>query len=89
MVPAESQAIINKASIGSSTEVNQSSVEGIIANQTPFRAEGFQHSLCSILFMNGRRSRKTHFILDAVTHRQLEFDWVPEALICATRPYHS
>jgi len=44
-VPAESQAIINKDSVGSSTEMSQSSVAGIIANQTPSRAGGLQDSL--------------------------------------------
>ena len=29
------------------------------------------------------------FILDAVSHCHIEFDWVPEAFNGATRPYHS
>ena len=29
------------------------------------------------------------FILDAVTHFHKEFDWEPEALSGANRPYHS
>ena len=45
MVPAESQAVINKDSVGSSTEVGQVSVVSIIANQTPFKADGLQYCL--------------------------------------------
>ena len=41
MAPAESQAVSNKDSVGSSTEVGQVSVVSIIANQTPFTAGGF------------------------------------------------
>ena len=44
-MPAESQAIINKDSRGSSTEVSQSSAVGSIANQTPTRAGALQYSL--------------------------------------------
>ena len=45
MVPAESQANVNKDSIGSSTKVSQSTIESIIANQTPFKAGGLQYFL--------------------------------------------
>ena len=54
MVPAESQAGINKDSVGSSTEVVQVSVVSIIANQTPFKAGG-----CNIVFMNGIKLPQT------------------------------
>ena len=45
LVRAESQAIIKKDSVGSPTDVSQSTVVSIIANQTPFKAGGLQHSL--------------------------------------------
>ena len=85
MVPGESQTIINKDSVGSSTEVSQSSVYiSIIANQTPFRAGGLQHFL-----HKWKKITSDHFILDAVTHCHVEFDRVPETLCGATRQYHS
>ena len=84
MVPAESQAVINKDSVGSSTEVSQRSVVSIIANQTPFKAGGLQHFL-----HEWKKITSDPFILDAVTHCHIEFDWVPEACSGATRPYHS
>ena len=81
MVPGESQTIINKDSVGSSTEVSQSSVYiSIIANQTPFRAGGLH---------KWKKITSDHFILDAVTHCHVEFDRVPETLCGATRQYHS
>ena len=84
MASAESQAVINKDSVGSSTEVSQSSVESIIANQTPFKAGGLQHFV-----HEWKKITSDPFVLDAVTHCHIEFDWVPEALSGATRPYHS
>ena len=69
MVPAESQAIINKYSVCSSTKVSQSSAISIIANQTPFRAGGLQH------FLREWKKITSHpLILDAVTQCHLEFD---------------
>ena len=68
----------------SSTEVSQSSIESIIANQTPFKAGGLQHFL-----HEWKKITSDLFVLDAVTHCHIEFDWVPEALSGATRPYHS
>ena len=86
MVPAEYQQVINKDSVGSSTEVSQSSVVSIIANQTLFKAGGLQHFL-----HEWKKITSDPFILDAVTHCHIEFDWVPEACAFsgATRPYHS
>ena len=83
MVPAESQAVINKDSVGSSKEVGQSSVVSIIANQTPFKAGGLQH------FHEWKKITSDPFILDAVAHSHIEFDWEPEALSGATRPHSS
>ena len=37
MVPEESQAVISKGFVGSSTEVSQSTVVSIISNQTAFK----------------------------------------------------
>ena len=84
VVPAEPQPIINKDSVGSSTVFSQSSVVGIIGNQALPRAGGFQHSL-----HEWEKITSDPFILDAVTHFNLEFGWIPEALSGATRPYHS
>ena len=84
MVPAESQANVNKDSVGSSTKVSQSTIESIIANQTPFKAGGLQYFL-----HEWKKITSDPFILDAVTHCHIEFDWVPEALGGATRPCHS
>ena len=84
MAPAESQAVINKDSVGSSTEVSESSIESIIANQTPFKAGGLQHFL-----YEWKKITSDSFVLDAVAHCYIVFDWVPEALSGATRPYHS
>ena len=84
MVPAESQANVNKDSVGSSTKVSQSTIVSIIANQTPFKADGLQYFL-----HEWKKITSDPFILDAVTHCHIEFDWVPEALSGASRPYHS
>ena len=84
MVPAESQANVNKDSVGSSTKVSQSTIVSIIANQTPFKAGGLQYFL-----HEWKKITSDPFILDAVTHCHIEFDWVPEALSGASRPYHS
>ena len=84
MVHAESQAVIKKDSVGSSTEVGQSSVVSIIANQTPFKAGGLQHFL-----HKWKKITSDPFILDAVAHSHIEFDWEPEALSGATRPHSS
>ena len=84
MAPAESQAVINKDSVGSSTEVSESSIESIIANQTPFKAGGLQHFL-----YEWKKITSDPFVLDAVVHCYIVFDWVPEVLSGATRPYHS
>ena len=79
MVPAESQAVINKDSVGSSTEVGQ-----VSANLSPFKAGGLQYCL-----HEQKKITSDPFILDAVSHCHIEFDWVPEAFSGATRPYHS
>ena len=84
MAPAESQAVSNKDSVGSSTEVGQVSVVSIIANQTPFMAGGLQYCL-----HEWKKITLDPFILDAVSHCHIEFDWVPEAFNGATRPYYS
>ena len=74
MAPAESQAVSNKDSVGSSTEVSQ----------TPFMAGGLQYCL-----HEWKKITLDPFILDAVSHCHIEFDWVLEAFSGATRPYHS
>ena len=84
IVPAEFQAVSNKDSVGSSTEVGHVSVVSIIANQTPFVAGGLQYCL-----HEWKKITLDPFILDAVSHCHIEFDWVPEAFNGATRPYHS
>ena len=45
----------------------------IIANQTPFKAEGLQDSLHM-----WEKNTSDPFILDAVTHCHVEFDFEPE-----------
>ena len=85
MAPAESsQAVSNKDSVGSSTDVGQVSIVSIIANQTPFMAGGLQYCL-----HEWKKITLDPFILDAVPHCHIEFDWVPEAFNGVTRPYHS
>jgi len=63
LVPAESQAVINKDSVGSSTEVGQVSVVSIIANQAPFKAGGLQCCL-----HEWKKITSDSFILDGVSH---------------------
>ena len=81
MAPAESQAVSNKDSVGSSTEVGQVSVVRIIANQTPFKAGGLQYCL-----HEWKKITSDPFILDTVSHCHIEFDWVLETFSGATRP---
>ena len=69
MVPAESQAVINKDSVESSTEVSQSSVVSIIANQTPFKAGGVQR-----FPHEWKKITSDPFILGAVNHCHIKFD---------------
>ena len=64
--------------------MGQVSVVSIIANQTPFKAGGLQYCL-----HEWKKITSDPFILDAVSHSHIEFDWVPEAFSGATRPYHS
>lgn len=60
MVSAESRAIINKDSVGSSTEVSQSSVVGIIANQTSFMKWNVSFYMC-ISFSHLQTSFRSFF----------------------------
>ena len=69
MALAESQAVSNKDSVGSSTKVGQVSVVSITANQTPFKAGGLQYCL-----REWKKITLDPFILDSVSHCHIEFD---------------
>ena len=77
-------SLCNPSTTISTEEVSQGSVATIIANQTPFKAGGLQVSLHM-----WEKITDDPFILDAVTHCHIEFDFEPEPLFSATRPHSS
>ena len=84
MAPADSQGLDNQNPVGSPIEVSQNTIASIISSQTPFKAVGVHDSLHV-----WKSITSDPFILDAVTHCHVEFEWEPEACASVNRPFYS
>ena len=71
----------NQDPVGSPAEVSQTTLATIIANQIPFKAGRLRD--CLYVW---KTITSDPFILDAVTHCHIEFDWIPGACTSAIRP---
>ena len=82
--PAESQDLGNQDPVGSPAEASQTTLAAIIANEIPFKAGGLRDGIHV-----WKTITSDPFILDAVTHCHIEFDWKPRICTSITRPFYS